>query len=125
MNIEQLIEEYRKLRAKKSAMEQLVKEKLIPINKKLEELENLGLKFLNDTGQTSAKTVNGTAYTSTLTTIKVSNTTDFIDFVTNNNAFDLLPQKVVKAVYDQYIEDGISIPGIEVSSIIKLRIRKS
>ncbi len=125
MNIESLVDEYRKLKVKKSVMEQLVKEKLAPLNKRLEELENIGLNFLNDTGQTSAKTASGTVYKNTLTTIKVSNTTDFIDFVMSNNAFDLLPQKVVKTVYDQYIEDGISIPGVEVSSIIKLRIRKS
>lgn len=125
MNIEQIIEVYRKLRAKKSAIEQLVKEKLVPLNKRLEELENMGLKFLDDSGQTSAKTTHGTAYKSTLSTIKVSENSDFINFVTANDAFDLLPQKVVKAVYDQYIEDGISIPGVEVSSIVKLRIRKS
>ena len=124
-NVEELTKKYVELREIKQEMEKLLNEKLKPINEKLAEIEIEILHFFNSTGQTSAKTKYGTPYKTILRSVTVSDSNEFFDFIKKNSAFDLLQKRVVATVFDQYIEDGIEVPGVAVEARVCVKIKKS
>jgi hypothetical protein len=125
INIEELTKKYIELRDLKKQMEFVLEEKLKPLNEQMEKIELEIMRFLTTTGATSIKTKYGTPYCATVRSVTVDDSNKFFDFVKNNDAFDLLQKRVVSSVFDQYVEDGVEIPGVIVNSILRVKIKKS
>ena len=124
-NVEELVKNYIDLRETKKRMEAVLEEKLKTVTERMESIEIELLHFFNSTGQTSAKTKYGTPYTTTVRNVSVSDSNEFFKFVKDNDAFDLVQKRVVSTVFDQYIEDGAVIPGVNVESRVRVKIKKS
>jgi hypothetical protein len=125
INLDEKVERYIKLRDAKEEMERILKEKLEKIKDEMSLIENEILDFLNQTGQTSAKTKHGVPYKSVTKSVTVDNSDLFFEFVKQNNAFDLVQKRVVSTAFDRYLEDGIDVPGVKTDARISLKIRKS
>jgi len=97
-------------------------------NKLKEGIEKRKIKireFMDKNKLTTINTKSGTAYTSILKTVSIENEKVFYNFVKKQQAYDLFTKKIVKTVYETYIEDGIKIPGVRIDQFLKLNIRKS
>jgi hypothetical protein len=124
INLEEKVERYINLRDKKVQLEALLDEKLKPLKEEMNMIENEILDFLNKTGQTSAKTKFGVPYKHVSKSLSVENADDFFKFIAENDAFDLLQKRIVSAVYEKYVEDGIEVPGIKVEPRLSIKIRR-
>lgn len=125
MKIDELTKEYIELRAKKSKMEKIAKERIDIIKHKMVEIEGKMLSFLQETGQTSAKTKFGTPYQMTKQSFNVDNADEFFGYVIKNGAVDLLTKKVNSTTAKSYLEDKIKIPGVKIYSELKIGVKKS
>jgi len=79
----------------------------------------------DEEGVTSFKTTNGTAF---LTVVDYANVADWdatLDFIRDNNAYDLLEKRVSKTAVRSYIEnDKFVPPGINYGTKVEVNIRK-
>ena len=124
-DMSKLVSRYTELRLLKAKLKKTLDTKLVPVNEEMSEIESEMLKFLSDSGQTSAKTENGSFYKRSESRISVTDAASLTDFILKNEAVDLLQMRVVKSIYDDYIENGLNVPGVKVDSMAKIVVRKS
>ena len=126
MQLDDLIGKYIKIRDGRDELKQQHAEELKRFTNALTKIEQTILAEFNDTGQESAKTSNGTAYRSTRTSAKVADRDAFFDFVKSNDAFDFLESRANKNAVEAYLdENGELPPGIDVTRVITINIRRS
>lgn len=102
------------------------KAELQPYNEALDKLELQVLQVLNDAGVESMKTSAGTAYTSTKTSVTVADKSAFMDYVTSNNAFELLDVRANKTAVDGFLEENQDVPpGVNVRREITVNFRRA
>ena len=102
------------------------KVELQPYNEALDKLELQVLQVLNDAGVESMKTSAGTAYTSTKTSVTVADKSAFMDYVTSNNAFELLDVRANKTAVDGFLEENQDVPpGVNVRREITVNFRRA
>jgi hypothetical protein len=119
-----MIEKYLQLRNKVNKIEAKHKEELAPYTKVREQLENLLLAHLNDTGTDSAKCKAGTAFKSTATSVTVKDWTATLTYIKDNNLWDLLEARVSKTATVEIIEETKKpVPGVQISRATVLRVR--
>ena len=125
-NIEKAVEAYRSLRDQKETIKERHKDELGPIHKKMYELETWLLTALNDQGADSIKTPNGTVYKSTTRKAKVVDWDACLASIKEHDLWHLLERRVSKTAVAEYVEvEGIAPPGVEVTTDIRVNIRKS
>lgn len=120
----ELVERYIKLRTTKEAMNALLKLKLEPINAEMDEIEKQLKSILDDNGADSMKTKVGTFFKKTSTSVTVRDMDEVLEFVKENDAYDLFERKVNKTVVMAYLDDEIHVPGVEINTEIKVQVRK-
>jgi hypothetical protein len=120
----ELIKQYIKLRDTKEMIANLLKEKTQPIVQEMEEIETQLKAVLDEMGVDSIKTVSGTFFKKTNTHVAVRDMDEVLTFVKANDAYDLFERKVNKTAVMTYIEDGRNVPGVEVTTEIKVQIRR-
>ena len=125
MNLNDKVAQYIKLRSSRAEIKKIYTESDKGLKEKMNLIEMNILEFLNETGQTSAKTDHGTAFKQESMSVTVSDAPQFFEFVINNKAVDLLERRVNKTVYKSYIKDGMVIPGVNVYKEAKIMVRKS
>ena len=119
-----MIENYLALRNKVSKIEERHKTELMPYAKMREQLENLLLAHLNDTGTDSAKCAAGTAFKSTATSVTVKDWPATLTYIKDNNLWDLLEARVNKTAAVEIIEEiKKPIPGVQIARATVLRVR--
>jgi hypothetical protein len=119
-----LVERYIKLRDLKDKIAKVMKEKLEPVNSKIVEIEAELKEFLDETGQSSAKTEFGTCFKKVSHSVTVENMDEVVEFIKEHIAFDLLDSRVNKTAAMQYLEDGINVPGVKVNSVVVVQVRR-
>jgi hypothetical protein len=120
----QMIERYLQLRAKVAQIEERHKGELAPFTKVREQLENLLLAHLNESGADSTKCPAGTAYKSTATSVTVKDWAATLSFIQANNLWDLLEARVSKTAVVETIEETKKpVPGVQISRATVLRVR--
>lgn len=97
--------------------------------KPLVELQNMLTgwlqKFMGDHGADSVKSEFGTCYTSTKYTASLADPKAFMDYVISTKNFDLLDRKAnVTAVKDHVSEKGALPPGVNLSAIETIGVRR-
>lgn len=124
-NIGDVIRTYMKLRDQKTAIEAEVKERVSDLKTKMEKLEAYLKTQMDAQGLTSFKSDYGTAF---LTTTDYANVADWdavLDFIRDNEAFDMLEKRVSKIAVRGYIDANKSVPpGITYGTKLEVNIRK-
>ena len=124
-NVGDVIRTYMKLRDQKAAIEGEVKERISGLKAKMEKLESWIKTQADAQGVTSFKSEFGTAF---LTTTDYANVADWdavLDFIRDNEAYDMLEKRVSKIAVRGYIESTKAVPpGITYGTKLEVNIRK-
>lgn len=125
LTVDQVIATYIKLRNRKSALQAEVKEKTDAITEQMLKLESWIKEKADETGVTSFKTTNGTAF---LTTVDFANVADWdavVDFVKENDAWDMFEKRISKTAVRGYIDMNKEVPpGVNYGTRLDVNIRK-
>ena len=123
--VDEVVKGYIKLRDKKNKMKKDQADELRPINEKMVLLENWLQRDLMTRGVESQKTKEGTAFLSTTSAATVKDRDAFLDFVRENEMWDLLENRCSKSVVRDHLEDtGEVIPGVNYQETKVVRIRR-
>jgi len=125
VTVDSVIKKYMALRAKKEAIEAETKEQVKGIKESMAKIE-AWLKVKADAdGVTSFKTEHGTAF---LTTVDYANVADWdavLEFIRNEEAYDMLEKRVSKAAVRGYLESTNEVPpGVNYGTKLDINIRK-
>jgi hypothetical protein len=125
VNVDDVVAAYVKLRDKKDSMEAAVKEQTKGLKEKMAQLEAWLKEQADAQGVTSFKTKHGTAF---LTTTDYANVADWdavLNFIRDNEAFDMLEKRVSKIAVRGYIESNKAVPaGVNYGTKLEINIRK-
>jgi hypothetical protein len=115
--IDRLVSLYVRVRDARDKLKEEYKTALAPFEHEMGELSGLMLKFLDDTGQESAKTAQGTVYASVRHTASLFDPDAFIEFVRENDLYELMDRKAnAPACRDFALEKGALPPGVKINS---------
>lgn len=126
LNIAVVIDGYIKLRRAKEELSEKHKLEMAPIMSNMIKLEAFLMNELNKAGvdSLSAKGI-GTAFKQTTTSITSEDWPATLDWIKENNAWEMLERRVSKAAAQEYIEaNGDIPPGLKVAMDVVVRIRK-
>jgi hypothetical protein len=125
VTIDEVVATYIKLRNKKDAIEAETKDRVKGIKEKLEQIEAWVKEQADVQGVTSFKTKHGTAF---LTTSDYANVADWdavLEFIRENEAFDMLEKRISKIAVRGYIEANKEVPpGVNYGTKLEVNIRK-
>lgn len=125
MKVDDVIAAYMRLRDKKESMEAAVKEQTKELKEKMEKLEAWIKEQADVQGVTSFKTKHGTAF---LTTTDYANVADWdavLNYIRENEAYDMLEKRVSKIAVRGYIDANKSVPaGVNYGTKLEVNIRK-
>lgn len=125
VKVDAAVAAYIRLRDKKAEIEQEAKEKVEEVKAKMAKLEAWFQQYLDETGQTSAKTNAGTVFVTTTDYARVADWDAIVTFVKEREAYDLLEKRVSKNAVRGYIDtDGSVPPGVNYGSKISVNIRR-
>ncbi len=123
--INKVINTYLKLRGEKETLESKTKEKVKSIKEQMAKLEAYIKEQADEQGVDSFKTGNGTAFLTTTDFAQVADWDAVLEFIKDNDAFDLLEKRVSKTAVRGYIEADKSVPsGINYGTRIDVNVRK-
>ena len=124
-NVGDVIRTYMVLRSQKSALEADTKAKVDTIKQKMEKLEAWIKERADEQGVTSFKSEWGTAFLTTTDYANVSDWDAMLQFVRDNEAYDMLEKRVSKTAVRGYIETNKSVPpGVNYGTKLEVNIRK-
>jgi len=125
LTIDQVISAYLKLRNKKESIEAETKDKVKGLKEQMAKLEAWIKEKADTDGVTSFKTAHGTAF---LTTTDYANVADWdavLNFIVENDAYDMLEKRVSKTAVRGYIEATKAVPsGVNYGTRIDVNVRK-
>ena len=125
IKVDAAVAAYVQLRDKKAEIEREAKDRVDAIKDKMAKLEAWFQQYLDDTGQTSAKTHAGTVFLTTVDYARVADWDAIVDFIKDRGAYDLLEKRVSKNAVRGYIDmDGSVPPGVNYGSKISVNIRR-
>jgi hypothetical protein len=124
-NIGDVIRTYMKLRDQKTAIEAKVKGDLTTLKGKMDKLEAYLKAQMDAQGLTSFKSDFGTAFLTTTDYANVEDWNKTLDFILDNEAFDMLEKRVSKIAVRGYIEENKAVPpGVTYGTKLEVNIRK-
>jgi len=125
LNVNQVIDTYLKLRAKKSAIQAEAKEKVDSINTKMDKLEAWLKEKADQDGVTSFKTDHGTAFLTTVDFASVADWDAVLKFAKENEAYDLFEKRISKTAVRGYIDLNKAVPaGVNYGTKLEVNVRK-
>lgn len=117
---------YIKLRDYKQAATEEFKKSLERVNAAMEKLEGELLQDLDTSGANSLRCDAGTVYRNVQMSATVNDRNAFLDFVRHQAQWEALDVKVNKTFVRDYMEEtGQPIPGVKVSQIATVGVRRS
>ena len=127
MDAEEIIAKYIDIRDFIEAKEKEHKEALKPYRQALDTLEGAAALMAQQTGQTSLKSVSGTAFPVDQLRVKCDDKDVFLDFVIDGNRREFLTAHVSKEAVREYMEshEGEVPPGIEIEKFVSWQFRKA
>lgn len=124
--MEELIEKYIAIRDKKAEIVADHKAKIAKLDEVLGKVEAVLLSQLNESGMESARCKSGTVYKSHRTSATVADWDYVLDFIQNNDLWNMLERRVSKQAVEQYKEEhGDLPPGINWREEVVVNIRRS
>lgn len=123
--IDQAIAVYIKLRDSKQKLAKEQAEAMRPFNQKLEQVENWLLAVLNKQDAESIRTDHGTCYKSTRTQAKVADWDAALEYIVENEMYQMLERRVSKAAVEEFVEaQGAPPPGVEITQEVRVNVRR-
>lgn len=124
-NIEDVVKGYVSLRDLKTKMKKGHTEELAPINENMAKIEGWLMRDLQGRKVLSQKTAEGTAFIQSSTKATVRDRDAFLAHVKDNNAWDLIENRVAKSVVEDHLENtGEIIPGVHYEKTLVVRVRR-
>lgn len=108
--IDLVVKNYLQLRELKAELEKKHKQRKAKIDDKMKYMEAQILKFFDETGLESARTKYGTPYTQLRESVTVSSRDDFLDFVREHEAWDMLENRASKTAVLEYKDEHEELP---------------
>jgi hypothetical protein len=125
MNIGDVIRTYAKLRDQKAAVEGEVKDRVAQIKGKMDKLEAYLKDQMDAQGLTQFKSDYGTAFLTTTDFANVANWDEVLQFIKDNEAYDMLEKRVSKTAVRGYMDKNKRVPpGITYGTKLDVNIRK-
>lgn len=125
-NIDDLVNQYIRLRDKLKEAEDAHKEKTKNARAYLELLNGKLLERLNDVGGDSVKTPHGTVYRTTRRSASIADGDTFRQYVIEQEQFDLVDWRANANAVDDFIkENGVQPPGVNFSQAFTVGVRRS
>jgi len=125
LTVDQAIGTYIKLRTQKDALEAKVKDDVHEIKQKLHKIEGWIQEQADTQGVKSFKTDQGTAFLTTTDLASVGDWDAMLNFIRENNAWDLLEKRVSKRAARGYIDLNGAVPdGVNFGSKVSINVRK-
>lgn len=125
VTVDKVIKKYMALRTEKERVEAAAKAEVAEIKKTLDKLEAWLMKKADEDGVTSFKTDHGTAFLSTTDFAGVEDWNAVLQFVQENDAWDMLQKSVSKVAVRGYLEEHKEVPpGIKYGTKLDINIRK-
>src|SRR5262245_54451545 len=122
----EMIEKYLKLRRKVETIKERHEAELLPYKEIMGQIEGKLMEHLNEAGLESARCETGTAFSQTVTSVKVENWDQALGWVRQHEAWDLLEARIAKNAALSTIEEiEAPIPGVRVSQARVLRVRSA
>jgi len=124
MNAQELIGKYIQIRDAKDELSKKQKADMARINTVLDKIEKMLMEQMQEIGSDSIKTKAGTCYQSIRASVRVEDREKFLNFVRENEAWDLLESRASKREVEQFLETNQDIPpGVSISreSIVGVR----
>ncbi len=125
VRVDDVIATYMKLRNEKEAIEAEIKSQVAGLKAKMDKIEAWLKEQADAQGVTSFKGKHGTAF---LTTTDYANVADWdavLEFVSTNEAFDMLEKRESNIAVRGYIERNKSVPaGVTYGTKIDVTVRK-
>lgn len=126
MNYNELVEHYIRFRDKRAEYKAEFDAKVQKIDLVLEKIEQKLMAHMNETGLESLRTGAGTAYRSIKTTASVADRDIFLDFVRENDAWELLETRAAKKAIEDYRAANDELPpGVNWSAVATINVRRS
>ena len=126
MKLNQLIATYIGIRDKKEALVKKQKEDVAKYTEALKKIEGVLLKHFQTVGQTSAKSDEGIAFIKVANTDKIADRETFLEYVKENDLFDLLENRINSSALNQFIEDHNDLPpGVTRNSVQIIQVRRN
>jgi hypothetical protein len=127
VDLNKITKAYLRLRDQRDELRRTYTDQDNVLKEKQERLEAAALAFLNETGQESARTVNGTVYRQEDVIPTGSDWERFYEWVKENDAFDALERRIKKGFVASYMEEheGAPPPGVSVLRRYVVRVRRS
>lgn len=121
-----LVEKYIELRDHKAKLSAAFKEKTAKLDAVLAKIEGALLQQFNELGMESVRTKSGTAYKSTRASATVADWDHVLDFIQQNDLWNMLEHRVNKTAVEQFKEEhGDLPPGVNWREEVVVNIRRS
>lgn len=121
----EVIKTYMTLRDKKAEIEAEVKDKVAEIKEKMVKLESYLKTKMDENGLTSFKSDHGTAFLTTTDYANVADWDEVVQFIKDNDAYDLFEKRVSKTAVRGYIDQNNTVPaGVNYGTKLNVNIRK-
>jgi len=125
LTVDEVINTYLKLRKKKEAIEAETKDKVKGIKDNMAKLEGWIKEQADTQGVKSFKTDHGTDFLTTTDFAQVADWDSVLEYIKNNDAFDMLEKRVSKTAVRGYIEKNKTVPsGVNYGTRIDVNVRK-
>lgn len=124
INVGQVVATYLKLRGQKIAIELETKEKVKGIKEKMDKLEAWIKTQADEQGVKSFKTDYGTAFLTTTDYANVADWDSVLEFIRENEAYDMLEKRISKTAVRGYIDQNKSVPpGVNYGTKLEVNFR--
>lgn len=125
MTVDDVVALYVRLRDEKSEIKRKADEAVAALDTKLDKLEAWVKIKADEQGVTSFKTKHGTAFLTTVDFASVENWDAMVQFVKENDAFDMFEKRVSKTSVRGYIDANKAVPpGVTYGTRIEVNVRK-
>jgi hypothetical protein len=123
--IDELVADFRTLRDWLDTQKKKYEEKIAPIIARKEEIGREMLAFLDQTGQESARTSQGTVTARVDRTASCSDPDEFMAFIRESGLLELLDRRPNKTACLAYLSEHNELPpGVKLDSIRNVSVRK-
>lgn len=125
VTVDAVIKKYMKLRTEKEVAEAEIKQRVDAIKADMAKLEAWLKTKLDADGLTSFKSAYGTAFLTTTDFASVENWDAVLDFIREQDAYDMLEKRVSKTAVRAYIDATKEVPpGVKYGTKLDINIRK-
>lgn len=123
--INKLVAQYIALRTRMEQIEEQHSQFLKPFEQAKAQLTGLMLEFLDNTGQESAKTNEGTVFAAVRNTASLADPDAFMDYVMRTGSFELMDRRANSTACREFAdENGELPPGVKINSLRYVNVRK-